>query len=116
MPIDAVAMHIIHPEPIRSGFRPDRSTTNNDAKLLSICTDPTITPARFPSIELPILSKGKDFSFHYILRSQYRPEARNISTVKKITESMPLNCCISSNVSPMPNGFKTGPLSRTSNE
>lgn len=44
------------------------------------------------------------------------PEARKMSTVKNITASMPLNCCISDRVRPTPNGFKMGRLSNTSSE
>lgn len=49
----AIETHIMIADAIRSGFRPDRSTTNRDITLLASWTKPTIIVAKLPSIELP---------------------------------------------------------------
>lgn len=67
-----------------SGFLPNRSTMKSEEMLLSSCTNPTIIVAVWLFTELPAALK--------------------ISTVKKITESMPLNCWTMSRTSPIPKG------------
>lgn len=78
---------MITPEANNRGFLPNLSTTNNDEILLTNCTSPTIIDARWPSTELPAVLK--------------------ISTVKKMTESIPLNCWIIRSTNPIISGIRT---------
>lgn len=52
-------MHINTAEIIKSGFRPDLSTTNKAAKLLTNWTNPIIIVAKCEFIELPVENRIK---------------------------------------------------------
>lgn len=107
----------MHPDPINNGFRPERVYNEQRCYIAEQLhrTDYHSGQISVNWTAYLIIKIGKNGALQ--LTSSFSiPEARKMSTVKNITASIPLNCCISDRVRPTPNGFKIDRLSKTSSE